>query len=82
MSWKRNFEINISIKKWNKLFTHSAQPISDIHTKILTQTSHIHSKMPTFQNGREVDGEVDDGFLHAEVLGNKHFEAFLLDKLM
>ena len=38
--------------------------------------------MRTFKNGREVDGEVDDGLLHAEVLGNKHFEAFLLDKLM
>ena len=32
--------------------------------------------------GREIDKEVVDGLFHAEEVGNKHFEAFLLEKLV
>ena len=35
-----------------------------------------------FTTGRKIDKEVVYGFLHAEKVGNKHFEAFLLDKLV
>ena len=38
--------------------------------------------MQTFPNGRKIDKEVIDGLFHAEEVENKHFEAFLLEKLV
>ena len=52
------------------------------YNKKVDKNWHIHSKMQTFPNGRKIDKEVIDGLFHAEEVENKHFEAFLLEKLV
>ena len=38
--------------------------------------------MQTFSNGRKIDKQDIDGLVQAEEVENKHFEAFLLEKLV
>ena len=57
-----------------------AQALSDIHTiKESTKTYIFIARYEHFTNDWEIDVEVADGLIHAEEVGNKHFEVFLLE---
>ena len=57
-----------------------AQALSDIHTiKESTKTYIFIARYEHFTNDQEIDVEVADGLIHAEEVGNKHFEVFLLE---
>ena len=65
------------------MLAHFAQAISDIHTvKKSTKTYMFTARFKHFTTGQEIDKEVVDGLFRAEEVGNKHFEAFLLEKLL
>ena len=71
--------VNISIKKWSVLLAHFAQAISDIHTVIKSTKTYIFTaRCERFTTGQETDEEIVDGLFHAEEVGNKYSEAFLL----
>ena len=70
----------ILIRKRNELLAYFAQALSDIHTvKESTKTDIFIARYEHFTNDREIDVEVADGLIHAEEVGNKHFEVFLLE---
>ena len=70
----------ILIRKGKELLAYFAQALSDIHTvKELTKTDIFIARYEHFTNDREIDVEVADGLIHAEEVGNKHFEVFLLE---
>ena len=73
----------ISIRKQKELLTNFAQAISDIHTvKKSAKTYIFTTRYKPFITGRKIDKEVVDDFFHGEKIGNKHFEASLLEKLL
>lgn len=73
----------ISIRKQKELLTNFAQAISDIHTvKKSTKTYIFTTRYKPFITGRKIDKEVVDDLFHGEKIGNKHFEASLLEKLL
>ena len=70
----------ILIRKGKELLAYFAQALSDIHTtKESTKTYIFIARYEHFTNDREIDVEVADGLIHAEEVGNKHFEVFLLE---
>ena len=70
----------ILIRKGKELLAYFAQALSDIHTiKESTKTYIFIARYEHFTNYREIDVEVADGLIHAEEVGNKHFEVFLLE---
>ena len=73
--------LNISIRKLKDLLVHFAQAISVIH-KVKNSTKVFIFTYEHFRTDREIDKKVVDGLFHAEEVGNKHFEAFLLEKLL
>ena len=75
--------LNISINKQKELLDHLAQAISDSNTvKKSTKTYIFTARCEPLTTGREIDTEVVDSLFHAEEVGNKHFETFLLEKLV
>ena len=73
----------ISIRKQKELLTNFAQAISDIHTvKNSTKTYTFTARYKPFTTGRKIDKQVVDDLFHGEKIGNKHFEASLLEKLL
>ena len=75
--------LNISIKKLKELLAHFAQAISDTHTVIkLTKTYIFTARCEHFTTDQEIEKEVIDAFFHTEKVGNKHFGAYLLEKLV
>ena len=74
--------LNISIKKLKELLAHFAQAIWDIHTVITSTKTYIFTAWcEHFTTDQEIN-KVVDGFFHTKKVGNKHFEAYLLEKLV
>ena len=72
--------LSILIRKRKELLAFFAHALSDIHTvKQSTKTYIFIARYEHFTNDREIDVEVADGLIHAEEVGNKHFEVFLLE---
>ena len=70
----------ILIRKGKELLAYFAQALSDIHTiKESTKTYIFIARYEHFTNDREIDVEVADGLIHAEEVGNKHFEVLFLE---
>ena len=52
------------------------------YSKKIDKTYMFTARCEHFTTGQEIDKEVVDGLFRAELVGNKHFEAFLLEKLL
>ena len=71
------------IRKRKELLAHFAQAPPDIHTVKNQKTiTYSHQDASHFSTGWEIDMEVVDGLIHAEEFEKKHYEAFLLKKLV